>query len=147
MNRTFLLVFIILIIIFLVLFVRFKVAWNKTLEIQNFNYEYEYYDGNKVNGLDITTLINKATSNNEKYGVTKDKDGYYDVEDTDCIEINISLIVDENGNSKTYKMETFNKVGMNSFISSYADAQFKCIDKDYHKSTGKIKSMTFEMVE
>ena len=95
MNRTFSLVFIILVIIFLVLFVRFKTAWNKTLEIKNFNYEYEYYAGDNVNGLDVTTLINKAVSNNEKYSVKKDKDGYYDVEDTDCIEIYISLIVDE----------------------------------------------------
>ncbi len=33
-------------------------------EVAKFNAEYEYYNDDVLNGLDITTLINKATSNN-----------------------------------------------------------------------------------
>ncbi len=147
MNRSFALVFIILVAIFIVFYVHFAEIRDKNLEILRFNSEYELFDENQVNGLDITTIINKAVNNNTNYLVQVDDEGYYDLENPNVIEIYITMIVDENGNKKTFRMESFNKVGMGSFISSFADAYFKCTKIQYHEDTGKIKSMTFELLD
>jgi len=147
MKKSFSLVFVVLVIIFIVLFMRFKSLKDRNYEVMNFNSDYEIFNNDKINGLDITTVMHKAISNNDKYSVKKDSEGYYDLEDTDCVEIYVSMTVDDSGKTKTYRMESFNKVGMQSFIASFADASFKCTNVEYYKSTGKIKSMTFELLD
>ena len=147
MKRTFALMFIFLIVIFVILFVRVKALKNKILELQSFNSEYEIYSDGELNGLDVASAINKATSNNEKYGIDKDQEGFYNLADNYCVEVYISLVVDDQGNTKTYRMESFNKVGMNSFISSYAEANFECTSIKYYKDTGKVKSLTFKNID
>ena len=147
MKRTFALMFIFLMVVFIILFVRVKTLRNNILETQNFNLEYEIYSEGTLNGLDVATAINRAVSNNEKYGVEKDQEGFYNLEDNYCVEVYVSMVVDEKGNTKTYRMESFNKVGMSNFISSYAEAKFECTSIKYYQDTGKVKSLTFKNIE
>lgn len=146
MKRTFALLFVFLIVIFVVLFTRVKTMRNHNLEVMNFNSNYEIYNEDKLNGLDVATAINRAMSNNEKYSVEKDSEGFYNLDDKDCVEVYISMIVDEEGNTKTYRMESFDKVGMNNFISSFGDANFKCTSIKYNQNTGKVNSITFQNI-
>lgn len=105
--------------------------------------QYENYNKDNLNGLDITTLINKAISNNEKFGIQKDEDGLYLLDEENSIEIYITMII----NDTTYRMERINNLGMNSFIEYFGSVGFKCTNIEYHKKSGKIASMTFEATE
>ena len=135
MNRSFALVFIILVVIFIIFYVHFAEIRDKNLEIL------------KINGLDIATVVNKAVNNNDTYAVSRDEKGFYDIDDPNVVEIYISLMDYDENTLKSFKMESFYKAGMSSFISSFADAYFKCTKIEYHKDTGKIKSMTFELLD
>lgn len=147
MNRSFALVFIILVVIFIIFYVHFAEIRDKNLEILKFNSEYEIFDEDRINGLDIATVVNKAVNNNDTYAVSRDEKGFYDIDDPNVVEIYISLMDYDENTLKSFKMESFYKAGMSSFISSFADAYFKCTKIEYHKDTGKIKSMTFELLD
>ena len=74
------------------------------MEISKFNLNYEEYNKDNLNGLDITTLINRAISNNEKNFVEKNSEGLYNLEDENSIEIYVKMLI----NGTTYKMEKIN---------------------------------------
>lgn len=112
-------------------------------EVAKFNSEYEYYNDENLNGLDITTLINKATSNNEKYEIQKDENGLYILDDKYSIEIYITMIINET----TYRMERITQLGTTAFVEYFGSVRFKCTSIEYHESTGRIASMTFEATE
>ncbi len=112
------------------------------MEISKFNLNYEEYNKDNLNGLDITTLINRAVSNNEKNFVEKNSEGLYNLEDENSIEIYVKMLI----NGTTYKMEKINNLGIDSFTEYFGEVGFKCIDITYHKN-GKIASMTFEAKE
>lgn len=116
----------------------------KDYEIKNidnnlFNSTYEEYNTNNLNGLDITTIMNKAISNNEKYEIPKDENGVYILDDEYSIIIYVSMVEDE----PAYRMERFIKAGMNDFTRYFGEVGFKCIDVTYHEKNGRIASMTF----
>lgn len=112
-------------------------------EVAKFNAEYEYYNDDVLNGLDITTLINKATSNNEKYEIQKDENRLYILDDKYSIEIYITMIINE----KTYRMERISELGTTAFVEYFGSVGFKCTNVEYHESTGRIASMTFVATE
>lgn len=114
------------------------------IDLKNFNLTYEEYNKENLNGLDITTIMNQATSNNEKYKIPKDENGLYILDDEYSIEIYITMIINE----ETYKMERFSSPDMNSnFIRLFGEVGFKCTDITYHQKTGRVASMTFEATE
>jgi len=121
---------------------QYKNLQKQKLEITKFNLNYEEYNKDNLNGLDITSLINRATSHNEKKFVEKDENGLYNLDNEDCIEIYVKMII----NNTTYRMERINNLGINSFTEYFGEVSFKCIDVKYHKN-GKISSMTFEAKE
>lgn len=143
MKKNLLIIFVILIIILIIIGVNFHNMQMKRKEVSKFNLQYEEYIADNLNGLDITTVINKAVNNNEKYEIPKDEEGLYILDDQNSIEIYIKMII----NNTTYKMERINNLGMNSFIEYFGVVGFKCTDVSYHKKTGKIASMTFEATE
>lgn len=108
-------------------------------DIRVTNSEYEEYAEGKINGLDITTIINKAISHNENKLIEKDAEGNY-VDSDDRILIYVTF------NKKTYRMERLYKVGIEPFIEYFGNVEFSCVDKQYHDS-GLISSMTFEAKE
>ena len=46
-------------------------------DIQSFNQEYEDYLNKMINGVDLTTIMNKAIENNHRYSISKNVDGSY----------------------------------------------------------------------
>lgn len=144
MKKTIAIVLVILCIISVFAYFSVKNMQMKKKEVAKFNSEYEYYNNDKVlNGLDITTLINKATSNNEKYEIEKDENGLYILDDEYSIEIYVTMIINET----TYKMERITQIGTNAFVEYFGGVSFKCTNVEYHESTGRIASMTFEANE
>lgn len=143
MKKILALILLIVLVVVGIFAINYKNLQKKKEEVRNFNLIYENYNKDNLNGLDITTLINKAISNNEKYMVPKDEEGLYILDDENSIEIYVTMIINET----TYKMERINTLGMNSFVAYFGQVRFKCTDIQYHKKTGKIASMTFEAKE
>lgn len=127
----------------LIIVVNFNEYQKNQRQVSNFNREFEEYNKEDVLGVDITTLINKAISNNEKYGVQKDENGLYIDDGKNSIQIYITMII----NGQTYPMENINKLGMDSFTSYFGVIKFRCTNISYHDETSKIASMTFESTQ
>lgn len=143
MKKIFAVILLVMIIIVTLIVANYKGLQQKKQEIDKFNLIYENYNKDNLNGLDITTLINKAISNNEKYAIPKDEEGLYVLDDEYSIEIYVTMII----NNTTYRMERINNLGMNSFVAYFGQISFKCTDVKYHEKTGRIASMTFEAKE
>lgn len=45
--------------------------------IRQENKEFEQYQDKEINGLDVATVINKATDKNTKNNISKDENGYF----------------------------------------------------------------------
>ena len=142
MKKNLLTIFIIFLIIMTILFMKYLSVRKENQEILKFNYGYEFYNRDNLSGLDITTVINKAIDNNERYDVQKDENGYY-IEDENSIKIEVKMII----NGKTYPMERIKEIGMESFTEFFGEVNFKCTNVEYHKDTKKISNMTFESTE
>lgn len=143
MKKYFVLILVILLAITTVLFFKYREYQATQRDVQKFNSVYEEYDVETLNGLDITTMMNKATSNNEKYEILKDEHGLYVLDDQYSIEIYVIMVKDE----EPYRMERFSQNDISSFIRLFGEVGFKCVDKTYHDKTGRIATMTFEAEE
>ena len=143
MKKNFAILIVVLIVVAIVVFVKFKNLQMDKQEIAKFNSQYELYNADDLNGLDITTVINKAISNNEKYELQKDENGYYILDDEYSVEILVKMYINE----KTYPMERIESLGMSSFAAYFGEVGFKCTDVKYHEKTGRIASMIFEATE
>lgn len=143
MKKSFFVICLVFIIIMIVLFINFKALEKKQMEAERFNKIYEEYNTENLNGLDLTTVINKAIDNNQKYDIKTDENGEYISDEKYSIKIYITMII----NNKTYPMERINALGMSSFIEYFGIVKFKCTDIQYHSKTGRISQMTFEATE
>ena len=143
MKKFYAILVLIFCIVVLAIVVNFNNYQKNQRQIDNFNREFEEYNKEDVPGVDITTLINKAISNNEKYGVQKDENGLYINDGKNSIQIYITMII----NGQTYPMENINKLGMDSFTSYFGVIKFRCTNISYHEETSKIASMTFESTQ
>ena len=143
MKKIFAVILLVMIIIVTLIVAKYKELQQKKQEIDKFNLIYENYNKDNLNGLDITTLINKAISNNEKYAIPKDEEGLYVLDDEYSVEIYVTMII----NNTTYRMERIDNLGMNSFVAYFGQISFKCTDVKYHEKTARIASMTFEAKE
>ena len=81
MKKILAVLLILMIIIVIVVVFYYKDIQAKKQEIDNFNRVYLNYNKDNLNGLDITTIINRAISNNEKYAIAKDEEGLYVLDD------------------------------------------------------------------
>ncbi len=131
---------VLLCIISSIVFIQYKNIQAQKQEVAKFNLQYEEYNKETLNGLDITTLINKAISNNEKNEISKSENNIYNLDDEKSIEIYVSM----NGN--THKMEKIVNLGIDSFIEYFGTVGFKCTEVKYHEKNGRIASMTFEAI-
>lgn len=110
---------------------------------QKFNSDYEFYNNRDILGTDITTLINKAIDNNEKYSIEKDKNNVYIPDDKYSVKIYIHMII----NDKTYPMESLVETSLTEFTKYFGEVNFKCSDIKYHEKTGRISEMVFESLD
>lgn len=104
------------------------------------NFKFEMYLNKEIQGLDLTTIINKAIDSNEKNNVEKEKTGKYKDNNMNSINIDIKFI----DNDETYNIEKIYNFGLDKFLSNYRTILFKCTDVQYHSYTKKIKYMKFE---
>jgi hypothetical protein len=133
----------IFIIIIAFIIINFKDYQNQERKIAKFNSEYEFYNKEDLSGIDITTVINKAINNNEKYGVKKDEEGLYIDDEQNSIKVYVTMII----NGKTYPMENINKLGMDAFTNYFGAINFKCTGITYHEKSSKIATITFESTQ
>lgn len=140
MKKILLAICTIFLIIMLILFWNFRQVQAHSRTLKKFNSEYEFYNKEDLCGIDVTTVINKATDNNEKYEVEKDENGYYIPNEENSIKIYVKLI----NNNQTYPMERIKEIGLESFVEFFGEVDFRCTKIEYHKNTGKVSSMTFE---
>ena len=144
MKKSLILMLIIFIVVIIIFVLNYKEFQMNQVDLKKFNLTYEEYNKENLNGLDIATIMNKATSNNEKYQIPKDDNGIYVLDDEYSIEIYVTMIINE----ETYRMERFSSKEMNSnFIRLFGEVDFKCTNISYHQKTGRVASMTFEATE
>lgn len=143
MKRVIVVVISIVIVLLVIIYMNYK---NKLILLNdsiNFNKDYEFYTDVDILGADITTLINKATNNNESEGIPKDENGMYILDDEKSIEIYVYM----SSTDTTYPMEAFNKIGLEDFIKYFGQVKFKCTKIEYHDKTGRVSKMVFESEE
>ena len=135
----FLVIVIIIICAISYIYLNYKANYNISKKA---NLEFENYLNEEIYGTDLATVINRAIDSNEKNEVEKDNKGMYLNNNKTSISIEVKMI----DNDSIYKMETFNKSGIQNFINYYGNIKFKCVDIKYHKSTNKVKYLLFEQI-
>ena len=136
-------VIIAIIIIVAVVGVKYISYENAQSLIKQENKEFEQYQDKELNGLDVATVINKATDKNTKNNISKDEKGNFIQNDENSIEVEIYM----SDNDITYKMESIFNAGTEQFVQYYSNINFKCSKIEYHKKTGRIKYILFEQQE
>lgn len=143
MKKTICVILSIVVIILMCIYMNFKQVLVAQNDAKKFNLDYEFYNKESVLGTDITTLINKAFDNNEKYEIKKDENGIYLADDLYSIKIYVYMII----NDTTYPMESLKKTGLQEFTKYFGQVEFKCTNVKYHEKTGRIAEMTFSALE
>ena len=133
-------VIIAIIIIVAVVGVKYISYENAQSLIKQENKEFEQYQDKELNGLDVATVINKATDKNTKNKISKDEKGNFIQNDENSIEVEIYM----SDNDITYKMESIFNAGTEQFVQYYSNINFRCSQIEYHKKTGRIKYILFE---
>lgn len=139
MKKIFLLIIAVFLAIIICFYMNYKELMIEKNDAKKFNSEYEFYNKESILGTDITTIINKAINNNQKYSISKDENGLYIPDEENSIKIYIHMI----SNETTYPMESFVARSLEDFTRFFGQVSFKCTDVKYHSKTGKISEMTF----
>lgn len=139
MKKTIIVIILIFLAIITCIYMNYKDVMFAQNEAKKFNSDFEFYNKESILGTDITTLINKAIDNNEKYNIEKNSEGLYVSDGKNSIEIYIYMII----NDTTYPMERLKTTGLEQFTKYFGEVEFKCTDVKYHEKTGKISEMTF----
>ncbi len=109
-------------------------------DTKKFNSQFEDFIDTDINGVDLTTIINKALENNNKYEIKRNSKGVYENDNKNSIEI----MVRPEENSNIYPMEAFEKVGLKDFTKNFGNALFKSTKVEYHKN-GRISKIIYEI--
>lgn len=140
MKKIFIIIALILLIIISICIAEISINNKKILVQKQQNKEYEQYMNKDIYGTDVITLINKAIDNNQKNNIHQDEKGYFIENEDDSLIIELVMITnEEKEKTKTYKMETISKAGVEAFISNFNTAKFKITEIKYHKKTNKLK--------
>ena len=140
MKNTIIFIISILIVIIIIIFIAISTNSKKNITQKQANKEFEKYLNSEFYGADVITLINKAIDNNNSYNIEKDNNGNYIEDDKNCILIDLEMITnEEKEETKIYRMEKINKLGITEFIKNFNTAKFKITKIEYHKIGGKIK--------
>lgn len=144
MKKSLILILIIILVAVIFFILNYKEYEINKIDLNNFNLTYEEFNKDNLNGLDVVTVMNQATSNNEKYEIPKDENGLYILDDEYSIEIYVTMVI----NNETYRMERLTTSETNSnFIRLFGEVKFRCAKITYHQKTGRVASMEFEATE
>lgn len=139
MKKTILVILSIFLVVIVCIYMNYKEVMLSQNQARKFNSEFEFYNKESILGTDITTVINKAIDNNEKYGIEKNENGEYIADGQNSVKIYVHMIINET----TYPMEALKNTGLGEFTRYFGEVEFKCTDVKYHEATGKIAEMTF----
>lgn len=112
------------------------------IQMQSFNRQYEVYYEKTILGTDLATVLNKAMDYNKKNDIAKDSNDRYYIETEKSLLIEIKFSEKE----EPVKMEDILSKEIETFISFYGAASFKCTKIEYHESNKQVKSLYFEQV-
>ena len=144
MKKTFFVILLLFLAIIVGIYMNYKELLVSQNDAQKFNSEFEFYNKEAILGTDITTLINKAVNNNEKYNISKNEKELYMPDEENSIKIFVYM---EKDAEEPYPMEAFVKTGLSEFTKYFGEIEFACTNVKYHKSTGKISEMVFTAKE
>ncbi len=139
MKKTIFILLSIVFVIIICIYMNYRELLFKQTDAKKFNQAFEFYNKESIYGTDVTTVINKAIDNNEKFNIPKDENGLYKADNKNSIKIYVYMLINET----TYPMESFINLGLNEFTRNFGEIKFECTDVKYHQSTGKIAEMTF----
>ena len=105
MKKGFIVIASLCLISILVVVYNFNNYNSKQKEVTNFNNQYLEYNKDEVKGLDVTSLMNLAISNNTKYNIARNQKNEFIDDDSYSIRIYLKMKIDGN----TYPMEAFEK--------------------------------------
>ena len=131
-------------ILVIILVIAFAVVQNVNVEkeLLKYNYQYDKFLNKEVLGTEVASLINKAIDTNEKNNIEKDENKYYISNTTNSIKIYIKLEPD----GENFPMERIFEVGMTEFVKNFNLEDFTCKKVNYHKETGKVSEIYFEVI-
>lgn len=139
MKRNLILISVLLLSVIIICVIEIWSNLKKITLQKQLNSEYERYMNKDIYGTDVATILNKAMNNNKQNGIEQ-KDGKYIENNTNSIIVELVMITnEEKEKTKTYRMETIDKVGISEFIKNFNTAKFKITKIEYHEQTGKIK--------
>ena len=139
MKKAIFVILLIFLAMIICIYMNYKELIANQNQAQKFNADFEFYTKQPVLGTDITTIINKAIDNNEKYKISKDENGEYIANGQNSIKIYVHMLINET----TYPMEKLKDTGLNEFTKYFGEVEFECTDVKYHKSTGQIAELIF----
>lgn len=145
MKKALISLLIILIVVTIISVIFISNNYKETVEIKKINQEYEIYLNKELLGTDVTTIINRAANSNEKNEIPKDEKGFFIENDTNSIKVEVVMLDEEN--TRTYQMETIQKVGINRFIDNFNLINFRCSKIEYHNKTKLVRKIVFEQIE
>lgn len=131
-------------ILVIMLVIAFAIVQNINVEKELFKYNYQYdkFLNKEVLGTEVASLINKAIDTNEKNNIEKDENKYYISNATDSIKIYIKLEPE----GESFPMEKIFNFGMTEFVKNFNLIDFTCSKVNYHKETGKVSEIYFEVI-
>ena len=142
MKKNLIILLIFAIVIFIIISYNYYEYKASLQKIALYNQEYEQYLSSEIYGADIATIINKAVNQNEKNSIEKDEQNYFIENEEDSIKIDIHILE----NDTIYNMERINKKPIEDFVKNFNTIKFKCVQKEYHTATQKIKYILFEQI-
>lgn len=112
----------------------------KSEQLTAFNNQYEAYNRKLLRGTDVVSVINKAISNNEKYG----QNGYDEPEYIIQVEFELVESVGNLQVGKKYNINDFNEMKKNSDnFTDFKRKIFNCKEIKYNNLTGRVNYLSF----
>ena len=140
MKKIIIWIFLITIVIISVFFNWYKKNLKILEDVRSFNSQFDVSLNDEVNGVDLTTVINKAMENNNQYKIEKNSKGVFKDDGKNSIKIMIKPTKDGN----MFPMEAFEMVGMSDFTKNFGSAIFKVTNIEHHKN-GRISKIEYEI--
>ena len=140
-NKMLLIMLIFMIVLCISIYFIYNYRTNK-VEAQKINNEFRSYYNTQMLGTELISIINKTEDINVKFGVAKDDNGLFIVNDKDSIKVYIKFKYKDE--YKLLEIERIINNGIENFIKTYSTASFKCTEISYHEKTGNVKTLVFE---
>ena len=99
MKKTIFVILLVFLAIIACIYMNYKELLSKQTQAQKFNSEFLFYNQEAVLGTSVTTVINKAIDNNEKFQIPRDENGLYIADKENSIKIYVHMLINEDRKS------------------------------------------------